>query len=180
MVGQVVQQPDPVRYPVTVRCEDTIDDTYGDGGPSGVPVGVDNFSARWNRTYTLAAPRILRITGGSDDGIRIRVDGTLVINDWVDRGFTERTVDTATLPAGDHEISVEYYENAGGAAGEGHRPGDPAAGQRCAERNDHDADEQRGRHGQPGEQHRDGHRQPGRRQRRCRDPEHGNERVAAG
>ncbi len=38
-----------------------------------------------------------------------------MIDDWFDRGFSERTVDTGTLPAGDHEIVVEYYENGGGA-----------------------------------------------------------------
>ena len=98
--------------PATVRCEDVIDDNFGLGGPPGVAVGADNFSARWTRTYTLSAPRILRITGGSDDGIRIYVDGDLVMDDWFDRAFSERTVDTNTLPAGDHQIVVEYYEGA--------------------------------------------------------------------
>ena len=44
-----------------------------------------------------------------------RVDGNLVIDDWIDRGFAQRTVDTATLPAGDHQIVVEFYENGGSA-----------------------------------------------------------------
>ena len=70
---------------------------------------MDNFSARWTRTYTLAAPRSCASRAVATTGIRVRVDGALVINDWVDRGFTKRTVDTATLPAGDHEISVECY-----------------------------------------------------------------------
>ena len=48
---------------VTVRCEDTIDDNFGLGGPPGVAVRADNFPARWTRTYTLSAPRILRHYG---------------------------------------------------------------------------------------------------------------------
>ena len=34
------------------------------------------------------------------------------MDDWFDRAFSERTVDTNTLPAGDHQIVVEYYEGA--------------------------------------------------------------------
>jgi hypothetical protein len=102
--------------PTTQRCEDTIDDDFGDGSPTGAGVGPDNFSIRYRQTITLTDPKVLRITGGSDDGIRVYVDGQAVIDDWFDRGFSERTIDTDTLPAGDHEIRVEYYENAGGAA----------------------------------------------------------------
>ncbi|MBA3286527.1 MAG: hypothetical protein H0U21_00695 [Acidimicrobiia bacterium] len=102
--------------PVTQRCEaDSINYNYGTGAPAGTGLGNDNFSIRWTRTLNLASPRALRITGGSDDGIRIRVDGNLVIDDWFDRGYAQRTVDTATLPAGDHQIVVEFYENGGDA-----------------------------------------------------------------
>ena len=55
------------------------------------------------------------MTGGSDDGIRIFIDGVAVIDDWVDRGFTSRTIETGPLSAGNHEIRVDYYENGGDA-----------------------------------------------------------------
>ncbi len=53
----------------------------------------------------------LRVTGGSDDGIRIFIDGQPVINDWVDRGFTSSIVETGPWRPATTTIVVEYYEN---------------------------------------------------------------------
>ncbi len=50
----------------------------------------------------------------SDDGVRVLVDGTPVIDKWVNQGATTWT-GTRTLTAGSHTIVVEYFESAGGA-----------------------------------------------------------------
>ena len=164
--------------PATVRCEDVIDDNLRPRGPLGSP-SADKSSGRWTWTYTLSAPRILRITGGSDDGIRIYVDGDLVMDDWFDRAFSERTVDTNTLPAGDHQIVVEYYEGAVDV-GEGTDPRGPPAGRHGAECDNRHTDGRTGRHDEFGQA------RPGRRRttwpsaRWTWDPEHSDESVAAG
>ncbi|MCB9425354.1 MAG: hypothetical protein H6527_09835 [Actinobacteria bacterium] len=51
-------------------------------------------------------------TVGSDDGHRLYIDGTLVLDTWRDQAYTTRTV-TRTLTAGPHRITLEYYENGG-------------------------------------------------------------------
>ena len=43
----------------------------------------------------------------SDDGVRVWVDGRMVIDNWVPH---EAKIDTATLGAGRHDIRVEYYQ----------------------------------------------------------------------
>lgn len=48
----------------------------------------------------------------SDDGVRVWVDGALVIDNWQGHGST---VDRAVLAGGTHRIRVEYYEAGGWA-----------------------------------------------------------------
>ncbi len=51
-----------------------------------------------------------KITTISDDGIRVYIDGTPVINQWNDHS-TATFEATLAIPAGEHTIRVEYYEN---------------------------------------------------------------------
>ena len=95
------------------RCDATIDNDWGDGGPTGVGVGVDNFSVRWVRTETFVAGT-LSIRTRTDDGVRVFVDDAAVIDKWIDEGATEYTADVP-VTAGSHTVKVEYYEHAAGA-----------------------------------------------------------------
>jgi PA14 domain len=46
--------------------------------------------------------------------VRVYLDGTLIIDQWRDQSSTTYTV-TRQVTAGNHQVRVEYYENAGGA-----------------------------------------------------------------
>jgi hypothetical protein len=51
----------------------------------------------------------------SDDGVRLWVDGQLIIDDWVDHGTQEDT-GTITLTAGQkYDIRLDFKENGGNA-----------------------------------------------------------------
>ncbi len=99
--------------PVMTRCEGwPINWDWGGGSPGG-DVPADNFSARWtgrarieSGTYTFIAR--------ADDGVRVWLDGALIIDAWRDQGPTEFRADRS-VNAGDHDIKVEYYERGGGA-----------------------------------------------------------------
>jgi len=68
----------------------------------------DRFATRAVTTMKLPAGRY-EIRTLSDDGIRVRVDGKLVQEDWTHHGPREiRTI--VDLKAGDHEIVVEHFE----------------------------------------------------------------------
>lgn len=71
---------------------------------------ADGFSARWTRYLDLAAGTC-RFTATSDDGMRVSIDGSLLINEWYDHSARTVSADRA-LGAGHHFIVVEYYENA--------------------------------------------------------------------
>jgi hypothetical protein len=99
--------------PAGERCEAAVDYNWGSGGPTGVGVGTDNFSARWVKTQSFAAGSYT-FTATADDGVRVYLDNTLIIDQWRDQAPTTYTA-TRQLTAGDHELKVEYYERGGGA-----------------------------------------------------------------
>jgi glucose/arabinose dehydrogenase len=101
--------------PVLDRCEPSVNYDWGTGGPDN-GVGINNFSARWSGTFNLAAGTYA-FTATADDGIRVYVDGTLLIDEWIDQAATTYQA-ARTLTAGAHSIVVEYYENFGAAVAE--------------------------------------------------------------
>ena len=96
------------------RTDDTINFDWGTGTPA-TGMGADTFSVRWtgqieaefNETYTF------RTT--SDDGVRLWVDGQLIIDQWNDHAPTAHTGAIALQAGVLTDIRMEYYENTGGA-----------------------------------------------------------------
>ena len=99
--------PDLVGPPVLTRQEPQIDHNWGNGSPDPA-VPVNDFSARWTTTTDLVAGTY-QFTTTTDDGVRLFVDGTLVINHWVPQPPTTRT-GVIALTAGAHQIVMEYFE----------------------------------------------------------------------
>jgi RNase P/RNase MRP subunit p29 len=95
--------------PALSRCETKVDYSWSGGSPDP-SVPSDNFSARWSGTFSFAGGDTT-FTVTADDGVRLRVDGTLLIDRWVDEPATTYTA-TKTLTAGSHTVRVEYYEAA--------------------------------------------------------------------
>jgi PKD repeat protein len=76
-------------------------------------VPVDNFSARWNRQLFFdGGDYLFRIQ--SDDGHRVWINNDLIFDNWRD-GATGVLETQRSLPAGIHQLRVEYYERAGDA-----------------------------------------------------------------
>ena len=94
------------------RQENEINYDWADGSPAPV-VNTEQFSARWTRTINVAAGTY-RFTATTDDGMRVWVDNSLIIDSWWDSQVHALTKDVY-LNAGDHQLKVEYYE-AGGKA----------------------------------------------------------------
>ncbi|MBN1886354.1 MAG: hypothetical protein JW850_00125 [Thermoflexales bacterium] len=99
--------------PVLQRGESNLDYDWGSGSPAPGIVNADGFSARWTR-YIDVTPGVYRFTATSDDGVRVWVDGKLIINAWNDHAPTTFTADQS-LGTGHRLVTVEFYENGGGA-----------------------------------------------------------------
>jgi glucose/arabinose dehydrogenase len=102
----------PGTSPTATRDESSIDHDWGSGSP-GSNIDPDRFAARWTKTLNLA-PGEYQFTPTADDGVRLIVDGVMVVDKWIDEGPTSYPV-TLPLDGGPHNVTMEYYENGGGA-----------------------------------------------------------------
>jgi hypothetical protein len=89
-----------------------LDFNWGSNAPASA-LPADNFSVRWTRKAEFEATTY-RFHAVADDGVRLWVDGALLIDQWRDQEPREWTADRAMV-AGKRPIVVEYYEHTGGA-----------------------------------------------------------------
>lgn len=110
--GQYFNNKNLTGSPVLTRNDSHINFNWGNGSPA-TAVNSDNFSARWTRSLNFVAGRY-RFTATSDDGVRMWVNGQLVINGWNDHQ-PQTFSGEIDLPNGSVPLQVEYYESTGGA-----------------------------------------------------------------
>ena len=96
--------------PVDTRVDGKIYFDWGAGSPSAA-VNSDGFSALWTAINTFEAATY-RFTATSDDGVRLYVDGALVIDNWKVQAAAESSGEIA-LTAGSHTVQVRYFEESG-------------------------------------------------------------------
>ncbi len=70
----------------------------------------DHFSARFERTVLLQPGRY-RFVATADDGVRVWVNGELIIDEWLDQPQTTYIGYVDIQAAGDVPVKVEYYED---------------------------------------------------------------------
>ena len=98
--------------PALTRSDEVINFNWGSGVPvTGVP--ADGFSVRWTRIVSLKGATY-RFYAYSDDGVRVWLDGQLIIDQWREATAATYTAER-TLSEGGHVFRVEYYEDVGTA-----------------------------------------------------------------
>jgi hypothetical protein len=96
------------------RVDGAVNFNWGTGAPDP-SMGADTFSVRW--MGYIEAPRSETVTfyTVTDDGVRLWVNGQLLINKWIDQGPTEYSGTIALAGGQRYQIKMDYYENSGGA-----------------------------------------------------------------
>jgi beta-glucosidase len=100
--------------PKLTRVEPVINhDWVGDSPHKVIP--SDQFSARWTATLKpdVSGERLLEVS--SDDGIRLWMDGTLLIDDWTNHAEIYHSVPVKLEAGGSYDLRIEYYEDGGSA-----------------------------------------------------------------
>ncbi len=98
--------------PLLTKQEAVLFYDWGFGRPySALP--ADRFSARWTTQHYFHAG-CYQFGLFADDGVRLWVDGELLVNQWQD-GRTTYYSPVTYLDSGYHQVVVEYYENTGEA-----------------------------------------------------------------
>jgi hypothetical protein len=100
---------------VVTRVDSTINFNWGTAAPV-TGVKADNFSVRWTGNVQAPVTGSYRFSTVSDEGIRVWVNGQLVINNWTAHSTTTNTSAAIALTAGTrYTLTVEYFERTGGA-----------------------------------------------------------------
>jgi uncharacterized repeat protein (TIGR03806 family) len=100
--------------PTLTRTDAVVSFNWNGVGPDPT-IGQTVFTARWtgsvqpqfNETYTFYAT--------ADDGVRLWVNGQLLVNGWIDQGPTTYQGVIALKAQQLYTLRMEYYQNGGGA-----------------------------------------------------------------
>ena len=116
LVGDYFNDPNNGSHFVTL-VRGSLDTTVNFDWASGAPapgVSVDNFSVRWTGQVQAPVSGNYTFTTSADDGVRLWVNGQLVIDNWVDQAVTTKTSAAIALVAGlRYDVRMEYYEHGG-------------------------------------------------------------------
>lgn len=97
------------------RTDATIDFNWGTGSPDPA-ITSDTFSARWTGWLQIPASGSYTFYVTADDGVRLWVDGHLLVDQWNDHAATEYSATLGDLEGGRKaDIRLEFYENTGAA-----------------------------------------------------------------
>ncbi len=81
---------------------------WGDGSPIEL-LPKDHFSANYQRTYKVQNSGMYQINVIANDGVKVQVDGKLVIDSWKNSNNEKRSA-LVQLTAGSHKVKVDYYD----------------------------------------------------------------------
>lgn len=107
LLGEYFDNTDLKGKPVLRRVDKQIDFNWKMNAPAA-DLPADHFSIRWTGTLVPAESGQLVLSG--DDGIRMYVDGKLVVDLW-QRGAANRSLYLVDLEAGKrYDLRIEYFE----------------------------------------------------------------------
>jgi len=101
--------------PKLSRVDNAINFDWVYGSPDPL-IAPDTFSVRWTGKVEPLYSESYTFYTVSDDGVRLWVNGQLVIDNWTDHSATENASAAVQLSAGQPvDIKMEFYENGGDA-----------------------------------------------------------------
>lgn len=96
------------------RLDGQVNFDFGQGSPDRI-MATDHFSMSWTGKVQAGYSEAYTFYTVSDDGVRLWVNGQLIISNWTAHAVTTNNA-TVTLVAGQkYNIKLEYYENVGDA-----------------------------------------------------------------
>jgi beta-glucosidase len=98
--------------PTSTRTVDHID--FGSETTPPAPGLTENYSVRWTGEVSAPTPGAYDFLTNTDDGVRVSVDGKVVIDDWKEHATTTNKA-TLHLDMGRHPVVIEYFQGTGGA-----------------------------------------------------------------
>lgn len=111
--GEYFNKKDFTRLVLT-RLDPTVDFDWGKDSPAP-GVQKNNFSIRWTGQVEPSYSETYTFYTVSDDGVRLWVNGQLLIDHWNNHSVREDSGSIALVAGQRYDIRLEYYENGGDA-----------------------------------------------------------------
>lgn len=110
--GEYFSNRDLQGSPAFVRVDKEVNFDWGLGAPApNFP--SDDFSVRWTGKLIPPETRTYEIYARTDDGVRLWIDGKLLIDSWHDRAASTDTARIRLEAGKEYDIKIEYYEHSG-------------------------------------------------------------------
>ncbi|MCB9137446.1 MAG: alpha/beta fold hydrolase [Caldilineaceae bacterium] len=98
--------PDIQGEPAVVRNEESLNYTWGQNEPiPGIP--ANNWSVRWS-SRTAFDQMAYRFTIQAAGGVRLWLDGVLLIDSWNEQGMRTLSARSQVMEAGEHDLRIDY------------------------------------------------------------------------
>jgi len=95
-----------------VRIDPCIDFDWGEGTPDQ-SIGKDTYSVRWTGKVEPRYSETYTFYTVTDDGVRLWVDGVLLIDKWKSQSATEHSEQIYLEAGKKYDIKMEYYQHVG-------------------------------------------------------------------
>lgn len=101
----------PPTAPDLTRLDGTVSFWWWLDSPAPPTLGVDTFMVRWTGYVVPQFSETYTFYTNTDDGVRLWVNGVLLINDWQDQSVQENTATMALTAGQAYPLVMEFYEN---------------------------------------------------------------------
>jgi hypothetical protein len=109
--GQYFDSPD-LSTSVIVRIDSQVDFNWGTGSPAAA-IPTDQFSVRWTGQLESRFTESHSFIVNSDDGLRLWVNGQLLIDAWEASSTVDAAADLDLIAGRKYDIQLEYRESIG-------------------------------------------------------------------
>ncbi len=79
--------------------------------PPMAGIGLSNYTVRWTGSFQPQYDETYTLYTTTDDGVRLYVNGQLLINDWVDQTATTNRVSLPLVAQQLYSIELDYYQH---------------------------------------------------------------------
>lgn len=98
------------------RIDNSIDFSWTGTKVPILGVKHDNFSVRWSGYIVPSYSEVYTFTTKADDGVRLYINGNLIINDWTTHGEKEQKASVQLVGGQPYSIKMEYFQYNGPSA----------------------------------------------------------------
>jgi hypothetical protein len=95
---------------VLTRTDPAVDFDWASASPDPA-VQTDNFSVRWSGQVLAPVTGAYTFTTTSDDGVRLYLNGQLLIDNWTDHGVIQNSATIALAADQRYDIRMDFYDH---------------------------------------------------------------------